>query len=169
MQTVFRAGLSALLASFPCAVIGQVTYQVIAVSDEPAPGTNATFRSFSNPVINASGNVAFQANLSGPTMHVAPHGISAGSRAALQQLAVAGQEASGTGGARFRSVGWPNILTSTGQTLFYAQLLHEKGVTSDNDYGIWIADPDDVRLLARTPDPAPGLPPGANYQLFFAN
>ena len=62
MRFVDRAFLLiALITVFPSPVTGQVTYRYIALSNEPAPGADAVFLRFSNPVINAVGNVAFQA------------------------------------------------------------------------------------------------------------
>ena len=150
MQSVYRALLfSSLLVIFPTVVSGQVTDWLIALSGEHAPGTDGTFLRFSNPVINAFGDVAFQADLSGSTTDVVPHGIWAGSRAALRPVAIAGQQAPSTDGARFRTPGWPIVLTADGQTLFYANLVNSVDVTFDNDYGIWAGPSEDLRLLAR--------------------
>ena len=148
---------------------GQITPQPVALSGEAAPGTAASFRTFANPIMNGSGDVAFQANLTGPTTDVVPHGVWAGVPGALRTLAVAGQPAPGIGGARFRTPGWPIVLTSDGASLFYGQLVEENGITFDNGYGIWTGMPGDMRLYSRRGDPAPGLPPGVNYDLFFAN
>ena len=149
--------------------LAQASYRVVAMSDEVAPGAEAIFLRFGNPVINASGEVAFQAFLSGPTTDVVPHGIWVSSPAALQKVVISGEDAPDVGGARFRTPGPPLILTTDGQTLFYGQLLDQGGVTSDNDYGIWAGHPANLQLVARKSDPAPGLPQGVNYSLFFAS
>lgn len=169
MRFVHRAVLIGTITVMPSVVSGQVTHRLIALSGEHAAGTNEIFLRFSNPVINASGDVAFQANLSGPTTDVVPHGVWVSSRESLHPLAISGQEAPGTGGARFQTPGWPIIVASDGQALFYAHLIHEMGVTSDNDYGIWAGSPEDVHVVARKPEQAPGLPTGVNYSLFFAD
>ena len=160
------SALSTALA--PCATTAQVTHRPVALSGEAAPGTAATFRTFANPVINSAGDVAFQANLSGPTTDVVPHGAWSGTRGNLRTIAVAGGVAPGTGGARFRTVGWPIVLTDDGRTLFYGSLVNAGGVNFDNDYGIWTGAPGAMGLFSRRGDPAPGLS-GADYSLFFAN
>ena len=47
--------------------------------------------------------------------------------------------------------------------------MNEDGIGFENDYGIWVGPPEDLRLLARKSDAAPGLPPGVNYSLFYAS
>jgi hypothetical protein len=37
------------------------------------------------------------------------------------------------------------------------------GVTSANDFGVWVGAPGDVQLLARNGDPAPGTAPGVHF------
>jgi hypothetical protein len=170
MRIVHRLLLANILCLLSTSLVaGQVRYERIAVSGEAAPGADDTFLRFSNPLINASGDVAFQANLSGPTTDVVPHGVWTTSQGVMTAVAVAGVEAPGTGGARFRTPGWPIVLTDEGKTLFYGHLVNGPGVTFDNDYGIWAGSPGDIRLLARKSDPAPGVPPDVNYSLFFAN
>ena len=166
VQLWLPTALAAALA--PCIVSAQVTHRPVALSGEAAPGTADTFRTFANPVINAAGDVAFQSNLSGPTADVVPHGVWAGTRGGLRTVAVAGAAAPGTGGARFRTPGWPIVLTGDGQTLFYGTLVQGGDVTFDNDYGIWSGAPGAMQLFSRRGDPAPGLP-GVRYDLFFAN
>jgi hypothetical protein len=159
----------ALITVFPLCVNGQVTYHFIAVSNDEAPGADAVFLRFSNPVINAFGNVAFQAHLSGSTSDVVPHGTWVSSNVSLRPLAIAGHEAAGVDGARFKTPGWPLILTPNDESLFYGNLVNENGIAFENDYGIWVGPPEDLHLLARKSDPAPGLPTDVNYSLFFAN
>jgi hypothetical protein len=149
--------------------MAETPYRVVALSSDRAPGTDAEFVRFGAPVINAAGDVAFQAFLTGPTTDVVPHGIWVGTASGIRPLAIAGEEAPGTDEARFRTPGPPLVLTSNGQSLFYGQLLDQGGVTSDNDYGLWVGPPAGVQLAARRSAPAPGLPPGVNYNLFFAN
>jgi len=165
------AAVAAICSCCACATAAgaEVPSRVVALSGEQAPGAADTFRTFANPVISSDGRVAFQANLSGPVTNFVPHGVWAGSRGDLKALALAGREAPDTGGARFRSPGWPITLTRSGEVLFYGSLLEGGGVTFDNDYGIWAGAPGGVRLVSRRGSPAAGLPGGVNYNLFFAN
>jgi len=156
------AVLAAVISFGSSVLSAEVTYLAVAHSGETAPGTSERFVSFANPVINVVGDVAFQANLTGPTTDVVPHGMWAGRSGSLGAMAMAGHEAPGTGGARFCTTGWPIVLTDDGQVLFYAQLVQEGSVTFDNDYGIWAGAFDGVQLIARRSEPAAQLPLGVN-------
>jgi hypothetical protein len=150
-------------------VSAQVTNRVVALSGDIAPGTNERFDTFANPVINATGDVAFQANITGNVIDVVPHGLWAGSQSTLRPLVIAGQTAPDTEGSRFQMPGWPLVLTSDGEGIFYGNLVHENGVSSENDYGIWAFNSGGTQLVARRSDPAPGLPADVSYSLLFAN
>ncbi len=143
--------------------------RIVAVTDQPAPSSDQTFQGFSSPVISSSGDVAFQAFLSGPTTEFAPHGVFAGTVNDLQLVAAAGQMLPGDDAVRFRTPGPPQLLTADRRTLFYGQLINEGTVNSENDYGIWTGSPQAVQTMARRGDPAPGLPAGTSFSLFFAN
>jgi hypothetical protein len=147
--------------SAPCA---RASTFVVARTGDAAP--DAMFLRFGSPVINSEGEVAFQSFLLGPTTDVVPHGVFVGTASESQAIAIAG--AFSDVGSRYRTPGPPNILTANRQALFYGNLVHGAGVTSENDYGVWAGPPADVQITARHGDQAPGLPTGVNYSLFVA-
>src|SRR5690349_12473377 len=165
-----RCALAVLIATSlslcPIAALAS-SYRIVAQTGDAAPDADAEFLRFGSPVINASGAVAFQSFLSGPTTDVVPHGVFVAASGDSQHVAIAGQLADGGDGARFRTPGPPLILTTAGQTLFYGNLVQESGVSAENDYGIWAGPAPNAKLLARRGDPAPGLPPGVDYSLFI--
>jgi len=154
------------LLAFPASTFA--TYRVLALTGQAAPGTEAEFVRFGTPVINGSSDVAFQSFLCGPNTDVVLHGVFVGSSIAIQSAAVAGQAADGGGGARFRTPGPPQVLTTDRQVLFYGNMVDEFGVTFENDYGIWAGAPSDVQLIARNGAGVPRLPLNTAYTQFFA-
>ena len=80
-------------------------------------------------------------------------------------IAVSGQIAPGTGGATFSSSIPPSAigLAESGKLLFRAYL-EGAAVTFENDEGLWVAEADTLRLLAREGGAVPGL-----AGMFFIN
>jgi hypothetical protein len=168
-RILLRHGLALALVISLLTARGQASYRTVAITGDAAHDSGAEFVRFGSPVINAAGEVAFQAFLSGPTTDVVPHGVFAGPAGALQSVTVAGQFAPVGGDARFRTPGPPQVLTKNRETLFYGQLVDSGEVTFENDYGIWAGAPADVQTVARRGAAVPGFPVEVTYSLFSAN
>src|SRR5262249_33497484 len=54
------------------------------------------------------------------------------------------------------------VLNGVGQVAFLAKLAGP-GVTTTNDFGIWLATSGSAQLVAREGDPAPGTPDGVRF------
>jgi hypothetical protein len=145
---------------------------LMARSGGPAPGTpsGVNFREFSPPVptvgINNAGQIAFKAFLTGDGVdETNDEGLWSEGSGSLTMIARRGSPAPGTpGGVNFDAFGlnlWP-LLNDAGQTAFRADLTGT-GVTSTNSRGIWLGGADNLKLVARTGDPAPGTPNGIRF------
>jgi hypothetical protein len=143
-----------------------VSIGVLAVSGDPAPGTDRAFYEFQTPSLNASGDVAFQAYLEEDgglgewTVYLASGGD-------LQLVARGGELAPGTpAGVRFLAGALPAI-DDAGVVTFHAWLQPGGGVTAANDEGFWAYDPatGELSLLVREGAPAPG---GVAFSSFSA-
>ncbi|MEM6392184.1 MAG: choice-of-anchor tandem repeat NxxGxxAF-containing protein [Planctomycetota bacterium] len=129
---------------------------LLARSGDPAPGAplGVNYDSFSNLVLNESGQVAFQANLTGPGIDFSNStGLFIADRASGGQLiARAGEDAPGTApDVVFRDFTFSGsffipVLNGVGQTAFIANLTGP-GVDSTNGQGIWVTDPDGLLTL----------------------
>ena len=132
------------------------TLGLVARTGNPAPGTMATFGSFGlgNPSLNANGQTAFRADLTGSGVNSNnDEGIFAEAGSSLRLVARKGDPAPGTT-ATFHSLEDPS-LNAGGQTAFRADLTG-RGVKSDNNEGIFAETGSGLRLVARTGDTAPG-------------
>jgi len=113
--------------------------RMVARTGDGAPGTkNLKFRELYDPCINADGQVAFQALLTGSGVTTANDmGVWAGTRGKLRLIAREGDAAPGTEkGVTFASfVSMPQI-NAQGQVSVLARLTG-KGVNSATDMGIW--------------------------------
>jgi hypothetical protein len=145
---------------------------LLARSGSPAPGTpgGVNFREFSPPVptvaINNAGQTAFKAFLTGDGVdETNDEGLWSEGSGTLALVARRGSPAPGTPrGVNFGAFGlnlWP-LLNDAGQTAFRADLTGT-GVTSTNSRGIWSGGTDDLKLVARTGDPAPGTSSGIRF------
>ena len=86
----------------PSKMIAQVCVSQIVLSGESAPGVaNADFAGFNFPTVNASGDVAFWAELSTQPGTEAIFGPTSGAGSPLGMLAITGATAPGTGGEVF--------------------------------------------------------------------
>jgi hypothetical protein len=93
---------------------------------------------------------------------------STGEAASVRTVALTGQHAPGTpDGVYFRYLLPTNtlVLNDAGHMAFSALLAGSGIVTGDsgNDRGIWSEGSGSLALVARSGEPAPGMPPGANF------
>jgi hypothetical protein len=137
-------------------------------SNSVAPGTGglATFSSFGTPDISSTGKVAFHASLNFGVPFDQRDGIWAGpadASASLTLVARSGTPAPGAGGATFSSFFKDPLINAAG-TVSFADQLDGPGVTSDNGFGLWTGlNPDNLTLVARAGDHAPGTPDGTVF------
>ena len=129
---------------------------LVARTGNPAPGTTATFGSFGlgNPSLNANGQTAFRALLTGSGVTSENNeGIFAETASGLRLVARTGDPVPGMTGS-FSRLGNPS-LNADGETAFRANLTGP-GVTSENNEGIFAETASGLRLVARTGEAAPG-------------
>jgi hypothetical protein len=154
---------------------GSTGVELLARSGELAPGTGG--RSFvslvygslwgtagyggdltasdtAGPVLNPVGDVAFNGFLApyDPVTGIADEGIWLKDSIGLRLVTLIGDSAPGTSGLTFRDFNHIN-LNALGQLAFDAAL--DSGDQA-NDRGIWLGTPDNLGLLIREGDPAPG-------------
>ncbi|MBE3100271.1 MAG: PEP-CTERM sorting domain-containing protein [Planctomycetes bacterium] len=130
------------------------TTVAIAREKWAAPGTGGgTFWYFSSAALNASGQAAFYASLTG-TSDGSTQGIFRGDGSTLTAIARQKWAAPGTGGGTFSSFGSP-ALNASGQAAFYADLTGTAGGTADN-VGIFLADEQERIVAVRKGDALEG-------------
>ncbi len=142
--------------------------KLVARAGDAAPGVSPAveFRAFGVPLLNAAGQTAFLATLSGANVDGSnssavfsqTHGTS--SLVARQGDAAPGTEAGTTFGG-FESL----RLNNAGQTAFLASLSGE-GVDGSNSSGIFAEFNGAVGLVARAGEQAPGTEPGVHFGNF---
>lgn len=123
---------------------------LIVRESDGAPGTNETFSALNDPVINASGQVAFSARLNGVGIG---DGIWTKNSGSLASHILIGDAAPGTN-AHFSTVSYVR-LNALGQTAFTGKLTGT-GIDNNNDYGIWSEGSGTLSLVAREGNVAPG-------------
>ena len=146
----------------PSKMIAQVCVSQIVLSGESAPGVaNADFAGFNFPTVNASGDVAFWAELSTQPGTEAIFGPTSGAGSPLGMLAITGATAPGTGGEVFDFFfeEAPPAINASGDVAFGACLLN-------NESGVWgptsgAGSP--LGLIAIANTPAPGVTDGADF------
>ena len=133
------------------------TLTQIARAGQTAPDANGTFSSFGNPSLNAAGQTAFWAELTGTSGGGSDNqGIFRGDGGVLIQIARKGQAAPDGNGTLSGFSTFSGIaLNNTGQAAFLAYLTGTAGGTSDNQ-GIFLGDGGVLTRIARrgqaTPD-----------------
>jgi hypothetical protein len=176
--------MNSLLAVFlaltvaPVAVASPLLYRKVALTGEPAPGTEAgtTFAIFTTglnhsimvPQIDERGRVAIIALVQGAGVGTTNRsGIWAEDDGELKLVVRTGMHAPGTpSGVVFSGV--PNEYLpfppsfSEGRASFQGEL-SGAGVEFSNNEGFWTGDAAGISLVARKGDPAPGLPQGVEF------
>jgi hypothetical protein len=129
-----------LAVARPCQA--QVAFTKVALSGETAPGTTTTFTTFSGPVINATGQVLFNANLTG-----GGSGLWTNPGGTLAKVATTTDIAPGTAAtfSQFNN----SVLNANGQVAFSA-FLNAGGI------GLWTNPGGTLVKIARNNDAAPG-------------
>jgi hypothetical protein len=143
-------------------------------SGDGAPGFNATFKEITTPTLNDRGVVAFTATVNAPGI---PSGVWRGKPGALELVVKSGATAPVPGNPTTFSnfsgfdqfpMSAPEI-NGRDQVAFVAKLAGT-GVTMANDRAMFLASSaQDVRLIAREGDRAPGTPDGVVFQQFSSN
>jgi hypothetical protein len=145
--------------------------RTVALTGQQAPGTPsgvsfATFRSIiRGPVINAAGQTAFFAALTGNDVDASNSiGLWSESSGNLELIARTGNYAHGTpSGVNYVVLQTQvPVLNAAGQMTFHADL----GSTRTSREGIWIHDSSDVALVARSGDAAPDTPVDVSFSRF---
>lgn len=135
----------------------------VARSGMAAPDANGTFLGFHDTrrlTLNASGQVAFEAELIGTTNGATDNsGIFVGDGTLLKQIAREGQSTPGSNGefAEFSKSGTDGYasLNDAGVAAFYARLTGTSGGSSDNE-GIYVGDGIDLIEVVRLGDTVNG-------------
>jgi hypothetical protein len=123
------------------------------------------YQTFTAPLINNAGHVAYLATLAG-----AQPAIFVGDPSALQIVAQPGQPAPGTpSGVTFSpysnngSILFSPAALGANDRVTFAAALSGPGGNFYNSWGIWTGTPGNVLLVARGGDQAPGLPSGTFF------
>ena len=173
MKRGLQIGLACFLLCVLHLVASGQTLRTVALSGQQAPGTSIGVNFdgvFSAPALNAAGQTAFFAYISGtgvgPTNHT---GIWSEGSGSLELVARMGSQAPGTPtGVTFHNFGFnsltfsfaePPLLNSTGEVAF-TNTVSGSGVDNTNNGGIWSGRAGDLDLVAREGDPAPGTSSG---------
>ncbi len=139
----------------------------------PAPDTpnDVYYGSLGLPVLNAAGQIAFSAYLTGTGVPFTnSQGIWSGSSGNLELVARSGIQAPGTP-AGVQYLGFQArepVINGVGQTAFNATLFGG-GVDATNDSGIWSEGSGNLALVVREGSHAPGTPSGVNFGDFFGS
>jgi len=143
---------------------GSGSLSLVALAGDQAPGASlgVTFNSFSMPVLNSAGAIAFAAELN----DVDRRGIWLQNSGSLSLVAREGSQAPGVeAGLNFGFGSFSDLsLDSAGRTLFRSRLL-EVGVGFGGE-GVWLGNLGSLGLVARRDDPASDLPPGTTFGAF---
>jgi hypothetical protein len=133
---------SAIFAGTPGTTLTPVGIQGNAA---PAGGN---YNTFGNPALNAAGQVAFLANLTGGS---SPRGIFVGTPGQpLQTIALQGSVAPNAGGATYSGIGNPS-LNASGQVAF-TSILTGAGVNFSNNVALYAGTPGNIVQIVRTGD-----------------
>ena len=139
--------------------------ETVAFTGDPVPGEidGVVFTGFSPPSLNASGQTAFIAGLTGDVVDLTNNsGIYSGDSGILTQVARRGEQVPGADiGVVFNSFNLPT-LTDSGQTGFTASLTGT-GVGNGNDNGIYREDSGTLTEIAREGVQVPGASNGVMF------
>jgi len=142
------------------------TTDLPVVSGSAAPGiTGATFAALGNPVLNGTGNIAFQATLAGVPAAARICIFADDSTGTLEPIAQTDTIAPGTDAA-FASLSDP--VYNDNNTVAFRGTLHVAAAqaTAATATGIWASTSGTLSLIAQQGSQAPGCPPGATFATF---
>jgi hypothetical protein len=142
-------------------------FSLAAREGHAAPGTGgANFLTISQPLLDASGQIAFFALLQGSGVDSANNiGLWVGSPSGVSLAARTGDAAPGFVGSAFDFVS-ESALIAAGQVSFYGSVATGGSINGGNDDGIWAGTAGSLQLVAREGTPAPGTGAGVNYGPF---
>ncbi|XAL99601.1 hypothetical protein OT109_18730 [Phycisphaeraceae bacterium D3-23] len=140
---------------------------VVAREGNAAPGTGVVFSHMSTPIMNGSGDIAFQARVNGGGINEFNNEtLWLHTGGALTLVARGGQAAPGAGpGVAFMRLYALSGINDAAQLAFHATLTGA-GVDDHNDSGIWAQLSGAPELVARAGDAAPGTGPGVVFDGF---
>ena len=145
--------------------------QVAAREGDPAPGVeattvysdpylNSTTANFENVQLNDLSQITFTSSLRGPGVSQFESGLWIGQFGQLQLIARTNHQVPGLPmGENF--LGFDRVQNPFGTMALTAEL-SGTGITSANNRGVWIDNGSGLQLVARSGDPAPGVP-GATF------
>lgn len=173
-RTAFRASLggTGVNPSNSAAIFseGSGPLAQVARTGQQAPGTapGVLFVLLEDPVVNAAGQTAFAAFLTGPAVNpLNSAAIYSEGSGTLAQVARAGAQAPGAAtGVVFAEFNGP-VLNATGQLAFRASL-NGTGVDNSNDNGIYREISGTLTEVAREGNQAPDAAPGVTWSALFA-
>jgi hypothetical protein len=143
---------------------GSGTLALVARTGSQAPGTanGVNYSQLFIPVLNAAGQAAFLAVLTGSGVNSNNHlGIWLESSGTRTLVVRSGRQAPGANGTNYSNFGTP-VLNAAGRMAFHATLTGS-GVDVTNNQGIWSEGSGALALVARTGSQAPGTASGVNY------
>ncbi len=165
-----RIFLSALLLP-TVKTTAQISYNTIALSGQPAPGTPAgiTFNDFIWPVINNAGKVAFTSVLAGNGLDSTNDtGIWSNSTGSLGLVARARMTAPGSSGF-FEPLFGSNIVLDSNGAVTFISSLSGPGINSTNGSGLWSGPANALAVVALAGMHAPGTAGIANFASFLSS
>lgn len=101
-----------------------------------------------------------------------PWNLAVSAQVTTQPIVLAGQSAPDTPDNRYfnqaagRIFGVP-LINNAGVIAFWGRTASSDIIYGTTAYGIWLGVPDDLRLVALTGDPAPGMPEGTGFLLLW--
>ena len=160
----------------PTSIVAQVTFNQIALTGESAPGVaTAEFGAFTDPTLSASGDVAFQVELTLDPQPVfggpdAIYSTTSGAGSPLEIIALTGDAAPGAGGAGYDFL-FPPSINASGDVTFTAFLQSglgdPVGVINNNAlFGPVAGAGSPLGLIAREDSPVLGAADGAEFAEF---
>ena len=158
----------------PSTIVAQVTFNQIALTGESAPGVaTAEFGAFTDPTLSASGDVAFQVELTLDPQPVfggpdAIYSTTSGAGSPLEIIALTGDAAPGAGGAGYDLL-FPPSINASGDVTFTAFLQSGLGdpvsfINNNALFGPVAGSP--LGLIAREDSPVLGVADGAEFSAF---
>ena len=147
----------------------EVEVETVVLTGEIAPGADpgATFTAFNDTGINEFGAVSFRGFLATTGYEDCDEGLWVGSPGNLGLVACEDYQAAGTeDGTTYLAPGggFPGqSVMNDAEEMTFSSRLWADGISIFEDEGIWIGTSDNVQLLAREGDQAPGTPEGTQF------